>query len=184
MLWSHNFPPHSFVSSVSKSTFIACRLVISICYNLFPIFCVITYVMILLTILKSRRAIQMDNNNDVNSTNRLQYIINYIRTQGYTTPFFITLSYIMFVNIPSILRMICVLNGCSTSDLIMRLWGISFPFNNLSDVLIYIFFDKDVWMYLKRKFTKTNVVANVVANVLATKAIDNKLNVQTGYTSV
>ena len=153
VVWSYLFP-HRSVSFISKSTFIVCRSVISLCYNLFTIFCMTTYVVILLTILKSRRSTRMDNNDEAKSMTMFQYVINYIKTKGYTTPFFITLTYIMFVNIPGILRMICIVNDCAARDLVMRLWAISFPFYNLSDVLIYVYFDKDIWKYLKKKFSK------------------------------
>ena len=72
------------------------------------IFCVFTYVKVAMTVLKSRRDIQ-SNFSHQNTITARSFLWIRIKRQGYVTPLLITLSYLLFVAIPVLLDLFCLL---------------------------------------------------------------------------
>ena len=139
--------------TISKLALIILRLMGDFLYALYLIFCIFTYVVIFITILESRRNAQLNNDNDAKSTT-IQFICDYLKTHGYTAPFLITLTYAVFVTIPCIVETTCMLNNCSAFYLVSKIWRITYSLNDISDVLIYVYFDRDIRNHLKKKFTR------------------------------
>ena len=140
---------------VSRPTFLICKQIISAIYNLYLIFCVFTYVLIFITILRSRRN-SHTNNNDGNSTTTCQFILNFIKTQGYTVPLLITSTFFGLVTIPLSIQTQCKIDGWSPHSLVCQIWRLTYPLNNISDALVYVLFDRDIRNHLKMKFTRRN----------------------------
>ena len=137
------------IPGITTSSFIICRIIVHLLFNLYLIFCVFTYVAILIKILNSRRDSQTNDDNDANSTTTFQYVFNFLKTQGYTAPFIITLTHIILVDIPTVVFTVCVIKECSAEDSVHKFWGITYSINSLSDAFIYVLFDPDIRKYLK-----------------------------------
>ena len=135
---------------LTKYVFI-CRAIILFLIVIYFVFCIFTYVAILITILKSRRNTQQDNQGE-SSQSTFQFICNYIRTQGYTIPFLITFTFLIFVVVP-------FTAGSFGVGVAWKLWDISFRLGGLGDALIYVLCDRDIRKFLKLKlsFIRDNV---------------------------
>ena len=127
-------------------------IIFAFVYDLYFVFCVFTYIAILITISKSRRNLQVNNDNDSTSTT-FQFICATLKHKGYITPFLITLTYMVFVIVPFIAMMTCTY-GCLVPA--FQVWYVTFPLNNMSDALIYIFFDREIRNHLKKTISRRN----------------------------
>ena len=139
---------------IPRSVFTLGLLVIDLTSLAYIIFCIFTYVFILIAIVRSRR----DTQNDCcdNKSTTFQFACNFIKARGYTAPFLITLTHVVFNTVPTIGMTTCLLNDCSAYNSISKIWFITSPLNNLSDGLIYVLFDRDIRNHLKNKFTRRN----------------------------
>ena len=129
-------------------------VIIHLIYDLYLVLCVFTYVAILITISKSRRNLQVNNDNDSTSTT-FQYICATLKSKGYIAPFLITLTYMVFVIVPSMAMITCSFTGCLV-PVIVQVWCVTFGLNNMSDALIYIFFDREIRHHLKNTIFRRN----------------------------
>ena len=120
--------------------------------GLYFFFCIFSYVIIANKILQSSRSVQSNNNVDENSgaENCVKIVYTVMRKQGYTAPFLITFSYLVFIIVP--FMSMWVLFWDFTSSAII--WYISYGLNNISDALIYVFFDRDIRNSLRNMFTR------------------------------
>jgi len=134
----------------SKSSFMIPWVIMDFVYSFYFGFCVFTYVLILVTIAKSRRNVQSDDNDSTSSI--FQFIVTVLKERGYVAPFFITLTYLMFVIAP------CIAISVRPVSASFIVFIVTFVLNNISDAIIYIFFDRDIRQYLKKVFSRGNVI--------------------------
>ena len=111
-------------------------------------------------ILKSRRSVQPTfeaNAVEANVATGWKIVWMSLQQQGYLVPFFISLTYLIFIVLPLIVEgAYCFLkNNCHSVAL--DILHITLNVNTISDALIYIFGDKDIRNYLKDKFTRNTV---------------------------
>ena len=127
-------------------------IMILTCFYFF--FCIFSYVLIAKKILQSRRSVQSNNNVDENSgaVNCVNFVYTAMRKQGYTAPFLITFSYLVFIIVPYMSMWVYSLLLDLTSS--AMIWYISYGLNNISDALIYVFFDRDIRDSLRNMFTR------------------------------
>ena len=125
-----------------------CGVIAQLLHYIYFVFCVGTYIATLVTLFKSRQSTQESNN----TTGFMRFVWNAFKDQGYVKPFLITLTFMLFVVIPFVAKMVCVFNGCLLSA--DSVWMISSVLNHISDVLFYVFCDRDIRLYLKKKFTR------------------------------
>ena len=94
----------------------------------------------------------MNDEND-NVRQHSTQIKNFIKTNGYTIPFLITLSYTVLVAIPLMVEMYCLItDSVSTIKALWKIYDVTWPLNNLSDVLIYVLCDRDIRNHSKKMF--------------------------------
>ena len=149
------------ISAIPPVIVMVSRFIIQFLYYFYFLFCVGTYVAILVKISASRRSV----GNMSGDAGMLQSIWKTLNTQGYTKPFLIAITYLLFVAIPYVVHMNL---SCSTTAI--RVWGTTVGLNNISDVLIYVFSDHKIREYLKELFRKTkskNSVDQTSNNVLS-----------------
>lgn len=127
-------------------------VIILICF--YFVFCIFSYVLIAKKILQSRRVVQSNNVVDENpeAVNCVYFIYTAMRKQGYTAPFLITFSYLVFIIVPYMSMWVYSLFSDLTS--IAIIWYISYGLNNISDALIYVFFDRDIRNSLRNMFAR------------------------------
>ena len=127
------------------------------------IFCVFTYVRIFMALLHSRRDIQRNVTQQATLTVKT-FLWNRMKKQGYVTPLLITFSYLVLVVLPVVGKFVCVVttdfdweNNCF--QVALSVWFIGWNINNVSDAMVYIFFDIDIRRYLKqwKKVRKTRL---------------------------
>ena len=119
-------------------------------YILYFIFCVLTYIAVIVKVLVSRRNVQTTN---ADGPQQRTLICVQLSQQGYVMLFLITSTYLMFVVLPVLLEYnICTEEANRYSTNIFS--GISFPLNNISDALIYVFCDRDIRNHLKNIFKR------------------------------
>ena len=109
------------------------------------VFCVVTYVVIFITLSKSRR-MSRSRNHSTNSSS--QCILTTLKSRGYVTPFLITISHMLMVTGPLIATMVCWFTGCLVQA--SQVYYITFVLNNMSDALIYVFFDQQIRNHLMK----------------------------------
>ena len=147
------------IMKISTPLRIICLRIIIVCYSSYIIICVLTYTFIFITIIKSRRNSQEHGGNDEPATTMFQFIRDYIKTNGYTTPFLITLTYLVFVVIP----LITAYNGKINSRLlhiIVQIYTLTYPLNNISDAVIYVILDRDIQKFSRKKFCRGDTQEN------------------------
>ena len=129
-----------------------------ILYFTYFIFCVYTYIKIIISIISSRQSLEGNNS----SSNILYFIYNFINKEGYSIPLLISLTYLVFVVVPFIAGGICSFNNCA--DVAVEVSGVTYSLNNVSDALIYCLNNPHTCRWLRYKFairiqqvTPTNV---------------------------
>ena len=145
-------------------------LLLSLPFGSYVIFIIFTYICIFYTLLKSR---ENSSTNSSGETNRslLSIVFKKVKEQGYTIPFVITLTYVLFVIIPGTMLVVCK-ERCYVLE---RVWNVTICLNTIADTLIYIFCDRDIRNYTKRKFItnersgRVKKMYNVRAPTLETK---------------
>ena len=88
----------------------------SVLYGGLSIFSILTYVLIFRALLESRKNSQTNSKEERNRS-LFRFILKRIKEEGYVIPFAITLTYILFVNVPWIIFLYCVLRdnkACTT----------------------------------------------------------------------
>ena len=124
---------------------------------LYIAFCMATYAKILFILINSRRNIQ--NNPAEETASALKFLWTTLRQQGYVVPFFITLTYLVFVVVPLTTKDICGAVGDWNCVVVaLQVFFVTSQLNNVSDALIYIFGDKEIRRYLKGIFTRNQQV--------------------------
>ena len=81
----------------------------------------------------------------------------FLKARGYSIPVLITCMFLLFVPVPSIVRTGCAASDCSVLPLLKHVWFITYPLNNVSDVLIYVIFDPDIRTYLRKKLKPRDI---------------------------
>ena len=119
------------ITTSLTSACIISRLIITLLYSFYLIFCVLTYILIFITIINSRRSLQ-NNCNDANSTTTFRFIRRFLKTHGYTAPFFISLTFLIFVVVPYIAETVSRINKYSVLVFISNVWNLTCPLNNIS----------------------------------------------------
>lgn len=135
-----------------------CSIVLYLLVDIFLVFCVSTYVVMFVTILKSRKNTRqrIDNSgNAISRTTTIMFVWLYIKKGGYTTPLLITFSFLVFVAFPFTVRAFCQNSRCFGVS--VRVWNVTGGVNGLCDALIYVFFDQDLRNHLKKIFTRKDV---------------------------
>ena len=143
---------------------IASRFISQFLYYFYFLFCVGTYAAILVKISASRRSVE----NNSGDAGMLQSIWKTLNTQGYTKPFLITVTYLLFVAIPYLVQM-----NLTCSTMATRVWVITMSVNNISDVLIYVFTDQKIRKYLKEIFERRNT--NTEDETTTTEAVCSQI---------
>ena len=150
----------------------ALRSSIYLVYFFFGLF---TYIKIFSTIIVSRKVSRADTMHTHPVANRArvgggggvggttttksQFLCRYIKEHGYTIPLMITSSYLVLVIFPVIGNCVCALvKGLDSHcfEVTFHVWLIGYSVNNITDALVYIFGDRDVYKHLKRKLSTRN----------------------------
>ena len=122
-------------------------------YLVYFIFCVSSYILILKRILQSRRNTQTNTGHESsNNNNGFMLCWREIKRRGYIIPLFITLTYSLFVVISVLITGFCGFLAGSCGSL--TIWRITYSLNNISDVLIYVFCEKDIQNHLKNMLSR------------------------------
>ena len=143
------------IIATSSNSIVISRVFMVIFLNLFLIFCIFTYIVILISIVNSQRNSQFSSGEDHNSTSLFQLTYNFIKTHGYATPFLLTFTFIIFICVPNIVDIVCIVIKCSTREYVSKIAISTFPLNNISDAVIYVLLDRDIRMYLKMKVRRS-----------------------------
>ena len=139
--------------SIQSPKFITFRVLDHILY-IYLLFCAFTYVVIFTTILKSRQNSQTNDANNTNVTVTWKQIKNFLKTNRYTIPFLITLSFTLLVATPDVIEMGFLISNSGESTLrsFWKVYDVTWPLNNLSDAVIYVLCDRDIRNHLRNMF--------------------------------
>ena len=115
--------------------------------------------------------------NDSSSNNGFMFFWRELKRRGYTIPLLITFTYLLFVVIPVLVIGVCFLIDGGCLYISGWVWEITYILNNISDVLIYVFCDRDIQNHLKNMFARFrgNVQNNNNTNV---QSINNTTEIE------
>ena len=131
-------------------------------YLVYFVFAWFTYIRIFVSIIQLDRResrTQHECCEGERKPSKLHFIFAHLKREGYLIPLLITSSYLLFVVVPVIADGVCTLTkgfGSRCSFLSFHVWLIGYSVNTVSDAVIYVFCDQDIWSHLKSKFTFTH----------------------------
>ena len=113
---------------------------------------VCTYIVIFKKLFESGRDTQSNLENDPFSNNMCMFFWRELRRGGFIIPLLITFTYLLFVVVPILIVGFYYIFG-DVYDF-FPIWLISYNVNNICDVLMYVFCDKDIQNHLKNTFRR------------------------------
>ena len=123
-------------------------------YIVYFVFCISSYILIFKKIINSQQATTTNMQHESSSNTDRMFFWKELRRKGYIIPLLITFTYLIFVVLPVFASDVCFFIGSRPLYYAEMVRMTMYMLNNISDVLIYVFCDRDIQSLIKNIFAR------------------------------